>query len=504
MMDPKDNNQKPLVPSSILDSMQKQDKLIYQETKPQFIADNAFKDSWALFNVPHDAAHEVTANEEDTVVSMIDALEQLAHDGDLCTALQQMEVETSDLKEWENALLMMTKDSNGNDKPLGLDEILTNDIFSYVEDALYKENNMCSQPNTMKNDPFGGQLAPTLHSDFTHHNINCTEAGKHDVKADRKFNTITVPHMDRMVSTGGNNVPWYEDISSQNHLNNSEQTDPFTCGSKEIHLGSKVTQNIVPCNGWGPPKPSESVRMSKLESTESFCQFASYPNHAKNLQMKPSRNHLDTLNQSPTNPWNNTNTGDHNPSLCPSKNCVSSIINRPNLSKFSEQSQIQAWQSASPEKPCASLVNNRRTLETSAFPPSDILPENSQSCNNKHINFVNDVYQSPQNDLAANGCSPLSSCMFENHSTLSADQQQPQAHAVTISSCGKSTIPINQSPPQASCYFQWTCSEPLVGTSSIPQENTCISPPSCQMGPGTAILDSHSVFQRYLGCNGHI
>lgn len=524
MTDPKDTtgvHQKPVVPSSILDSMQKQDKSIYhQDAKPQFTADDAFKDSWALFNVPHDAMRDETANEEDTVVSMIDTLEQLAHDGDLCTALQQMEVETSDLKEWEDALLRMTKDSNGNDRPLGFDEILTNDIFSYVEDALYKENNTCSQPNTTKYDPFGGHLAPALHSgcDFAHHNLDCTEAGKNDVKADRKFYPIPVTgqNMDRMVSTGaniGNNVPWYADISSQNHLNNtthSEQTDPFTCGSKEIHLGLKVTQNIVTCNGWGPPKPTDSVRTSKLESTESYCQFASYPaNHTKNPQMNPSRNHLH--NQSTTNPWHNMNTGDHNPSLCPSKSCVSPSINRPNLSKFSQQSQIQIWQSASPEKPCASL--NRlaseaccHTLESSGFPPADFLPESSQSCNDKHINFINDVYQSPQSDLAANECSPVSSCMFENHSPLNtnADQQHPQARAVTISSCGKNTIPINQSPPQASCYFQWTCSEPLVGTSSIPQEETCISPPSCQMGPGTAILDSHSVFQRYLGCNGHI
>ncbi|MCI4378072.1 hypothetical protein PGIGA_G00211700 [Pangasianodon gigas] len=494
MTNPKDTNgvnETTLVPSSILDSMQKQDKSIYhQDTKPQFTADDAFTDSWALFNVPNHAVQDETVIEEDAVVSMIDALEQLAHDGDLCTALQQMEVDTADLKEWENALLRMTKDSNGNDRPLSLDEILTNDIFSYVEDALYKENNTCSlsQPNAIKTDQFGGHSATTVHSscDFTHHNFDSTGADKNDLKAETKLNSITVTgqQMDRMVSTDatmGNNVPWYGDISSQNHLNNSshsEQTGLFTCGSKvsqqitqtEMHLGLKVTQSmfsIAPCNGWGPPKPTENGRTSKVESTESYCQFASYPaNHTKNPQMNHSQNHIHKLSQTTTNPWNNMSTGDHNPSLCPSKNCVSSIINCSNLSKFPQQSQIQAWQNASPEQPCASLVKNRlasegcyQPLETSGFPPADLLPESSQSCNDKHINFVNNVYQSPQNGLEANECSPLSSCMFENHSPLNtnADQQHPQAHAVTISSCGKSTLPISQSPPQASCYFQWTC-----------------------------------------------
>lgn len=530
-------NQTTLVPSSILDTIQKQDKSIYhQDTTPQFTADDAFTDSWALCNIPSHAVQGETAN-EDTVVSMIDALEQLVHDGDLCTALQQMEVDTANLKEWENALLRMTKDSNDNERPLSLDEILTNDIFSYVEDALYKENNAgsVSQKNAMNIHPFGGHSATTVHSgcDFTHHNFNSEGADKNNLKADRKLNYLAVngQQMDRIVGTDatmGNNVPWNGDVSSQNLLNNSshlEQTGQFTCGSKVsqlipqtgMHVGLNVTQNmfsIAPCNGWGPPKPTENGRTSKLESTESFCQFTSYPaNHTKNQQINYSPNHIHKQSQTTTNPWKNMSTGDHNSSLCPSKNCVSSIINSSNHSQFPQQSQIQAWQNASPEQPSASLVKNRlasegcyQTLEASGFSPADLLPESSQSCNDKDINFVSKVYRSPENGLSANECSPLSSCMFENHSSLSTnmDQQHPQAHVVTISSCGKSTLTINQSPPQASCYFEWPCSEPVLGMSSIPQEDTCISPLSCQIGPGISTLNSHSVFQRHLGCNGHI
>lgn len=548
MMNPKDTNrvnQKTMVPSSILDSMQKQDKSIYhQDTKPQFTADDAFMDSWALFNVPNHIVQDEPGNKEETIVSMIDTLEQLAHDGDLCTALQQMEVNMAELKEWENAILRMTKDNNGNDRPLSLDEILTNDIFSYVEDALYKENSTCSllQPNATKADLFGGHSEPMarLGCEFAHRTFNSTGADNNDLKADRKLNTIAVTgqQMDRMVSTDatmGNNVAWFTEISSQNHMNNSsnlEQTGPFTSASKvsqlinqtETHLGLKMTQSmysVAPCSGWGPPKPTENGRTSKLESTESYCQFASYPaNNAKNPQMNHSTNHIHKQSETTPNFWNNLSTRDHNPSLSPStKNCVVSVINCPSLSKFPQQSEIQAWQNTSAEQPCAGLVKNRlvsegcyQSLESSGFPPADLLPESSQNCNDKHINFVNSLYQLPQNGLAASDCSPLGSCMFENHSPLNtnAEQQHPQTHAVTITSCGKSTLPINHqppstmSPPKAPCYFQWTCSEPLVGTSSTPQEDTCVSPQSCHPRPGIATLNSHSVFQRYLGCNGHI
>ncbi|XP_053352176.1 aryl hydrocarbon receptor-like [Clarias gariepinus] len=511
-------NQKTCVPSSILDSMLKQDKSIYlQETKPQFSADDAFLDSWALFNVPSHVVGDEISNEEDTVVSMIDALEQLAHDGDLCTALQQMEVDTANLKGWENAILRMTKDTNGNDKPLSLDEILANDIFFYVEDALYKENYMSSTVpiNNMKTDPFGGHSSNPMHSgfDFTQNFAN-TGADKNDLRTDRILNSIDVTgqQMNRMLSTDAS-ISWCAERSSQNHLNNSHlgQTGQFTSGSKvsqtKMPLGFTVTEsmlNVAPCNGWGPSKPTENGRTSKLESTESYCQFASYSaNQVKEPQINHSPNYIHKQSQTTTNPWNNTCTS---PSLCLCRNCQ-------NLSKFPQPNKIQAWQTALPEQPCASLVNNRlasegcyQTLETSGFPPADLLPDSSQSCNDKQINFINKVYQSPQNGLASNECSPLSSCMFKNQSPLSTnmDQQHHQAHAVTISSCGKSTLPINQSPPQGSCYFQWTSSEPLEGTSSIPQEDTCISPPSCQITPGITTLDSHSVFQTYIGCNGNI
>ncbi|KAI5107512.1 aryl hydrocarbon receptor 2, partial [Silurus meridionalis] len=502
-------SEKTFVPSSILGSIQKQDKSIYhQATKPQFTADDAFADSWALFNVPSHPVQDETASEEDTIVSMIDSLEQFAQDGDLCTVLQQMEVNTANLKEWENALWRMTKDSNGNDRPLSLDEIFTDDIFSYVEDALYKENNT----NAIKSDTFGG-YTPLL-SGFTDHNFDSRDTDTNNTKV----NSIG-QQMDRMPSTDatlGNNVQWYAEVPSKNHLTNSAHSQLsglFPCSESsqpiaqnDMHVKFKVIQSMPSdtlCNGWGLPKLTENGRTSKLESHDSYYQFASCSAHqAKGPQINHSPNHIHKLSQTTTNPLNHTSAGDSNPCSRPPKNGVS-----PNHTNFPQQNEIHTWQNGSPEHLGACMIKNKLASEgcyqTSGFLPADLLPESSVD---KHVSFVGNVYLSPQSGSAASDCSPLSSCMFENHSPLSThvDQQHPQAHAVTISSCGKSTLPINQSPPQATCYFQWACREPLVGTSSIPQKDTCISPSSCQIGPGIAILDSHSVFQRYLDCNGHI
>ncbi|XP_041726220.2 aryl hydrocarbon receptor 2 [Coregonus clupeaformis] len=75
------------------------------------------------------------------------------------------------------------------------------------------------------------------------------------------------------------------------------------------------------------------------------------------------------------------------------------------------------------------------------------------------------------------------------------------------SSCQRATAPLHdQSPSQASCYFQRNTSGPIVGSSTIPQDDTDISPLSCQVGPGLTpgglTPDSLLVQQQYLNSNG--
>ncbi|KAM9448443.1 aryl hydrocarbon receptor-like isoform 1-T1 [Salvelinus alpinus] len=166
---PKIRKVESLDPQSLLGSLLKQDESVYtQPQEPQLPIDQAFMDSRALTNVAcnswqssmepqgpdgdDDGAGPSEVMQKGAVVDMIDALEKMARDGDLCEALQGLDVDAAELMEWESALLRLSQESNGTgggDTSPELDDIMTNDIFSYVEEALFKESSQESgnQPN---------------------------------------------------------------------------------------------------------------------------------------------------------------------------------------------------------------------------------------------------------------------------------------------------------------------------------------------------------------------
>ncbi|XP_055734555.1 aryl hydrocarbon receptor-like isoform X1 [Salvelinus fontinalis] len=166
---PKIRKVESLDPQSLLGSLLKQDESVYtQPQEPQLPIDQAFMDSRALTNVAcnswqssmepqgpdgdDDGDGPSVVMQKGAVVDMIDALEKMARDGDLCEALQGLDVDAAELMEWESALLRLSQESNGTgsgDTSPELDDIMTNDIFSYVEEALFKESSQESgnQPN---------------------------------------------------------------------------------------------------------------------------------------------------------------------------------------------------------------------------------------------------------------------------------------------------------------------------------------------------------------------
>ncbi|KAG7315378.1 hypothetical protein KOW79_021466 [Hemibagrus wyckioides] len=141
-----------LPPSSLLSSMLKQDESIYQpNSDPTFCLEKAFRDSHALLNVPGKpwaGAERSTLGikEESTVQEMMDSLQQIIGDTTMCGNVEDLSINQEELKEWENALLRMNSLST-TEMSIELNDILTNDIFSYVEDMLFKEcsNNMHDQ-----------------------------------------------------------------------------------------------------------------------------------------------------------------------------------------------------------------------------------------------------------------------------------------------------------------------------------------------------------------------
>ncbi|XP_077441911.1 aryl hydrocarbon receptor-like isoform X2 [Vanacampus margaritifer] len=135
----------PLDPSSILGSLQRQDRSLYSqnpvaqhaafprvdETDPDQPLERAFSDSHALLSVPGQLEETAGAGGL-TSHPMLDSLEQILGDlGD--GGLDSLEVGRHELRDWEKTLLRMNQDRD-------LDRILANDVFSYVEEALGIKN----------------------------------------------------------------------------------------------------------------------------------------------------------------------------------------------------------------------------------------------------------------------------------------------------------------------------------------------------------------------------
>ncbi|KAJ3592553.1 hypothetical protein NHX12_007680 [Muraenolepis orangiensis] len=158
----------------------KQDKSIYiQDNEPQLPIDQVFMESRALVNVPSDpwqalglradtSGNVVIKEEGDpSVVAMINALENLAQDGELCTALEGLDVDPNELMEWENTLQKLSQEENddGNRTKYELESLLNNDIFAYMDNVLFKEiaeanlntsqSSCFSAVNNNQGDPFG-------------------------------------------------------------------------------------------------------------------------------------------------------------------------------------------------------------------------------------------------------------------------------------------------------------------------------------------------------------
>ncbi|XP_021464548.2 aryl hydrocarbon receptor [Oncorhynchus mykiss] len=152
-----------LDPDSLLGSILKQDQAIYMQTSPSEPSseppnpqelcsweDQAFSNSHAMANVPGDSWQsqhhtmprpDASIREESTVQDLMETLQQIIGDNSLCSSLN---VDPTELKDWENTLLKMS--SSNCEMSEDLDDILNHDILSYVEEHLFKENGGLKMP----------------------------------------------------------------------------------------------------------------------------------------------------------------------------------------------------------------------------------------------------------------------------------------------------------------------------------------------------------------------
>lgn len=135
-------------PNSLLGTILSQDQSIYCEHNTtnslNTLNDVAFNDTHATVSVPSDVWLDADPKHtkrglmksDGTVQDMMETLQQILGESDLSDTL---DVEPDELKSWENTLLKMSTSCEIGDD---LGDILSNDIFSYVEEQLQREGGL--------------------------------------------------------------------------------------------------------------------------------------------------------------------------------------------------------------------------------------------------------------------------------------------------------------------------------------------------------------------------
>ncbi|MBN3304066.1 AHR protein, partial [Amia calva] len=557
------SEQKTLDPSSILGAMLKQDQSIYVSPgfDPDYSLDKAFMETQSFVSFNGDPWQQENhgqniIKQEDNAIAMMETLEQLIKENNLCDPLQKLDVDEMELKEWENALLKMDINS---DMAIELNDILTNDIFSYVEDALFKESNLSScggqQEFNLQNSLLPNHQSPVI-AETQSSSLGMGEQSLVEVAGgDGGLQKLT--HAGPQIPRGLNSSiqiqpvlqrPQSDKLHNQHDsLEQSEISSQNNLGLNKLipfntTLAGSCAQNHNQARHGQPGHihptqlalPLQSPLPPGVQTQQMACQqqaFAGQQNHVGSSQQNqwvspiPNTNFAENLLQA--GPVNASPQQEFllNPSpkaQLPGHFPVQNQDNKPlRIQSWQQQQQQQQIQQQippvlqngvqyptelPPKSQMTSLLPNCYN-QTQALPNNALagrlLPQNTQNC---RVGFgpqtTNNVYQ-PLGGLVGNPTAPTNSCMFKTSSSapVSGIQYNNTGLLVSVPSCQKIKPSPNQSPPQASCYFQRNGSQPIVGTAVIPQEDTSISPLSCQVQPGFS-PESLLTQQPFLNCNG--
>lgn len=141
--------QKPIDPSSILGAMMKQDELIivsHPDSEPRFSFNKAQVSSAGVIDVPADnwsSGKNEMKEENDPLNDIVELLlAKNGENGDITSTLEQLELADLDLQQLEEYL----KTDDDFQLPSDLSDVLNNDVLSYVEDMLCKQNSTSNVP----------------------------------------------------------------------------------------------------------------------------------------------------------------------------------------------------------------------------------------------------------------------------------------------------------------------------------------------------------------------
>ncbi|XP_042337414.1 aryl hydrocarbon receptor-like, partial [Plectropomus leopardus] len=469
---------------SILGAMLSQDQSLYCENSNgntlNSANDIAFQDTHATVNVPGDVWQLTTpkpvmgslVKAEATVQDMMETLQQILGENDLADAL---DVGPEELKSWESTLLKMNTCEMNED----LDDILSNDILSYVEEQLQREGRL-KLPDQIDD-------IPDCLSMLELQNQNPEQGGELGWPLENQLmpnggQTMKLTHMDLpQMSLNG---PTLQEISSQQALPNS------------VQLGA-------PGDAFNGPMASQLRNMqAAAKDLGAFSQNSHTNQMSQTMQMRTPNVPIGLQDQSVKrhpvftfqgNQWNSSvpNQADafvetytqniSNETGFPADPSSSSCLQGHfALQTQNSDNQRQSW---SREQPLISGGHQQMSLnQMSGFQGNPGLVT-SHAVNSRPMfrtPDTSDVLFPVQPVLEPQPLAPSSSCMFRN---APAAVPANRAHLSQAPSCQRLNPNANQIPSKPSCFYQGLPGGGAVpGTTAIPGPDEAAL--SCQMTAG--------------------
>lgn len=418
-----------VAPGSLLDSFLKQDETAYTSASSSPLpVDQVFVNSRALLSIASDAWSEhgdmsVTGvMKEEAKQSMMSVIHNLEN-GDLCSVLQNLDVDDSELMQWENALSRLSQSEN-HCVASQLESLFTSDIFDCIDSILFKGNG---------------------------ENLNGAHPSLFDPQQEPAAAGLCEP-------------PWFPTPSPECTYPPCAPTQTFSNTRKLSHLapgreaappqlaGPQASATFQSCRQvhvGHPPEPSQQPR-------QMFVGAHTAPQPDGELQqsaVEPQLTDLFSPLVSCADFWSPA----CNVPVCFSSECVK---NSPPLQTCNRQ--VQEWQQRQLQVPPAGVKQNGHE-QTPA--------RHSLTSGGSGLWQSNGPRLTPgqQGGLARSRAAAQSSCMFAQRFSGVAALSGPSGPRWA-------EVHMDQSPPQGSCYFQWGPSEPVVGSSAISQEDVSVSP----------------------------
>ncbi|KAM3607464.1 uncharacterized protein V6R79_008200 [Siganus canaliculatus] len=484
---------KDVAPGSLLDCFLKQDEAAYTNVVgPILPVDQVFMESRALLSIPSDAWQGngsiatsaepflVKTEAKQSVMSVIGNLEKIAHDRDLCSGLQNLDVPDTELMEWENTLKRISQeDDQLNSVSSDLDSILTNDVFDYIDGVLFKERG---------EDCLGGGPLSCL-----------AEANSHQQAAELAACGLSEPPLFPTPSPDRTYSPPTGIYSHQQSTVNAAMMERLShhppvmtsaqCSAQplqQLQLQDIFCPSIELPQLTVAPEASANGASALLQPHMGYAQHVSGLTHASQVPLCPPQSSAVANGQFLPNSRKQAHSPaagvmDILPPLIPCNDFSSSsapsipipyattCLQGPQPLQAHNQ-QVQQWPQSQQQKAAhADIVQNGceqmpvglgQPAQSQTFPHAGLWPKTVAGLNHGQ-----------QGGLACGQAVTHNSCMFQQHFASSPAGGDVMTLSGSPALRGGDPA-VDLSPPQASCFFQWNHDEAVVGAMGRNQESS--------------------------------